>query len=174
MSLSALDVAAAQGGGFGSPLGFVFIIVMIAAFYFIAIRPQQKRRKETQSMLQTLAPGSEIVTIAGLHAKVVALEADDTVLLEVAPGVTCKYGKQAIARVIPAEAPAQENLPESTDDADDAKDTSDEVADKSDDGADEADTTKDDDAAVDEAEAKDDDASDDADPKADGDRRSSS
>lgn len=108
-------------------LGLVFIVVMIVAFYLLAIRPNQKRRKETQAMLQALKPGNEIVTTTGMYGKIVAMEADDTVLIEVAPGVTCKYMKQAIMRVVPEVTPSaapQESLSEpAADDAEPADDT---------------------------------------------------
>lgn len=79
----------------------LFIVLIFAVFYFLLIRPQRKRQRETQQMQQNLRPGSEVVTTAGMYARVVAFEGDDSVLLEVAPGVTCRYLKQAIMRVVP-------------------------------------------------------------------------
>lgn len=79
----------------------LFIVLIFAVFYFLLIRPQRKRQRETQQMQQSLQPGAEVVTTAGMYARVVAFEGNDSVLLEVAPGVTCKYLKQAIMRVAP-------------------------------------------------------------------------
>lgn len=106
----------------------LFLVAIAAVFYLLMIRPQQKKRKEMQSMLQALKPGSEIVTTAGMFGRVIALEGDDALLIEVAPGVTCKYMRQSVMRVVPEVTPAAaepESLPEAKDDeADDAeKDT---------------------------------------------------
>ncbi|MGH3097530.1 MAG: preprotein translocase subunit YajC [Streptosporangiales bacterium] len=87
----------------------LFIVAIVAVFYLLLIRPQQKRRKQQQQMQQSIRPGTEIVTTAGMYAKVVATEGDDALLLEVAPGVTCKYMKQAVMRVVPEGQPAAES-----------------------------------------------------------------
>ncbi|MQA06398.1 MAG: preprotein translocase subunit YajC [Streptosporangiales bacterium] len=148
----------------------LFLVVIAAVFYLLMIRPQQKKRKETQSMLQSLKPGSEIVTTAGMYGKIVAIDADDSLLVEVAPGVTCKYMKQAVMRVVPevgAGASTTESLPEPSKDGEPEETAKDEAAADTD-GKLDADS----DAAVD---AKSDDAEtpDEADA-ADKDRRSSS
>ncbi|HEX6444583.1 MAG TPA: preprotein translocase subunit YajC [Streptosporangiales bacterium] len=101
----------------------LFIVLIFAVFYFLLIRPQRKRQRETQQMQQALQPGTEVVTTAGMYARVVAFEGDDSVLLEVAPGVTCRYLKQAIMRVVPdattqaaaTSAPAVDATPEPAD-----------------------------------------------------------
>jgi preprotein translocase subunit YajC len=67
--------------------------------YFMMIRPQQKRRREAEQMQSALAAGDEVVTIGGLHGTVAEVE-DETVLLEVAPGVQTRYARPAIARVV--------------------------------------------------------------------------
>lgn len=87
----------------------LFIVAIVAVFYLLLIRPQQKRRKQQQQMQESIRPGTEIVTTAGMYAKVVATEGDDALLLEVAPGVTCKYMKQAVMRVVPEGQPAAES-----------------------------------------------------------------
>ncbi|HEV7712645.1 MAG TPA: preprotein translocase subunit YajC [Asanoa sp.] len=82
------------------------------------IRPQQKRRRDAQSMQSTLGPGAEVVTIGGLYGTVIETDAE-TVTLEAAPGVHVKYARPAVARVIsnkndevtePASAPAAETI----------------------------------------------------------------
>lgn len=98
----------------------LFLVAIAAVFYLLMIRPQQKKRKETQAMLQSLKPGSEIVTTAGMYGKVVSLEGDDSLLVEVAPGVTCRYMRQAVMRVVP-DATAAAAEPESLTEADDGE-----------------------------------------------------
>lgn len=93
------DAAAADGGG-GSALPLIMIVLLFGVMYFMMIRPQQKRRREAQEMQSTLGPGDEIVTIGGLHATVVSV-GDDTVELEISPGVTARFARPAVARVLP-------------------------------------------------------------------------
>ena len=89
--------AQAQGGGSFTPL--LLIVLLFGVMYFMMIRPQQKRRREAQAMQSALGPGDEIVTIGGLHGTVVAVD-DDVVTLEISPGVTARYARPAIARVV--------------------------------------------------------------------------
>jgi preprotein translocase subunit YajC len=92
--------AAASGGGSSSFLPLLMIVLLFGVMYFMMIRPQQRRRREAQQMQSTLGPGSQVVTIGGLHGTVVASDAD-TVTLEAAPGVHLRYARQAIARILP-------------------------------------------------------------------------
>lgn len=87
----------ASGGGSG-----LFTILLFGGFfvliYFLMIRPQQKRRREVENMQSAMGVGDEIVTVGGLYGVVRGIE-DDTVLLEIAPGVTAKYARAAIGKV---------------------------------------------------------------------------
>jgi preprotein translocase subunit YajC len=89
--------AQAQGGGSFMPL--LLILLLFGVMYFMMIRPQQKRRREAQAMQAALGPGDQIVTIGGLHGTVTAVD-DDVVTLEISPGVTARYARPAIARVV--------------------------------------------------------------------------
>ncbi|MEU8262795.1 preprotein translocase subunit YajC [Micromonospora sp. NPDC048999] len=91
--------AAASGGGAGGLTPILMIALLFGVMYFMMIRPQQKRRREAEQMQSALAPGDEIVTIGGLHGTVTGVD-DETVLLEIAPGVQTKYARPAIARVV--------------------------------------------------------------------------
>jgi len=90
---------AANGGG-GSYLGLVVILLLFAFMYFAMIRPQSRRRREAMEMQSRLAPGNEIVTVGGLYATVTSVNEDNTVTLEVSPGVTLRYDRGAVARVL--------------------------------------------------------------------------
>ncbi|WP_205629040.1 preprotein translocase subunit YajC [Jiangella muralis] len=102
-------------------------ILLIAVFYFLLIRPQQKQRRQMADLQQSVAPGTKVMTTAGLLATVVEVD-DDEVVLEVAPGVHSRYVRRAIANVVlPKEpvAPAPDDLVADTSadtvaDADDA------------------------------------------------------
>jgi preprotein translocase subunit YajC len=68
----------------GSPLGpFIPIAAIFLIFYFLLIRPQQKRQKETQAMLKAIVKGDDVVTAGGLHGKVTGVT-DDVLTLEIA------------------------------------------------------------------------------------------
>ena len=69
-----------------SPLfGIVWIVLMIVLFYFMLIRPQKKQQKAMKAMLDSLAVGDKIVTIGGIHGKIIKMK-DDTVVLESGSG----------------------------------------------------------------------------------------
>lgn len=79
----------------------LFPLLLIAVFYFLLIRPQQRQRKQMAEMQRQLGPGSEVMTGAGLIGTVVAVnEEKDQVILEVAPGVTNTYVRRAIVNIL--------------------------------------------------------------------------
>ena len=96
--------AYAQQGGPGqgqSLLVTVFpFIIMIPLFYFMLIRPQMRRSKETRQMLGTLAKGDEIITTGGLAGRIANI-GEVYLTVEIAPGVEIKVQKSAITSVLP-------------------------------------------------------------------------
>jgi preprotein translocase subunit YajC len=104
---------AASGGG--SSLPFLILIVVLGGGYLLFIRSiQRKQRNQTsaqQNMRSALTPGTEIVTIGGMYGIVVDVD-DDSVMLEIADGVTARYDRNAIARVV---TPADEVDEDTTD-----------------------------------------------------------
>jgi preprotein translocase subunit YajC len=83
----------------------VFIAAMVAIFYFLLIRPQQRRAKAQKDMLSELAPGMQIVTIGGIFATVV--EVGERVRVRVVDGSELEMAKAGISRVVePAESNA--------------------------------------------------------------------
>ena len=98
----AFAMAAPQGGAPGGApsafMNFVPLIFMFAIFYFLLIRPQQKKAKEHRALLESLKKGDQVVTAAGIHGKVVAVD-DKIVTVEVATGVNVKFSKGYIATI---------------------------------------------------------------------------
>ena len=90
---------------------FVPLLLIGAVFYLLILRPSQARAKAAQRVQAELAPGVEVLTTAGLYATVAEVR-DDSVLLEVAPGVTSRYARAAVARVIPPPAPEEDAAPD--------------------------------------------------------------
>jgi len=94
-------MAPGQGqGGQQSPYSFlIFMGLLFAVFYFILIRPQQKRSKEHRQLLGGLKRGDKVVTTGGLQGTVVSLS-DTVVTVEIADKVKVKVGRNYIAGLI--------------------------------------------------------------------------
>lgn len=86
----------AAGGGQSAFMNLVPLVFMFAIFYFLLIRPQQKKAKDHRVLLDSLKKGDLVVTAGGMHGKVTAID-DTVVTLEVAPGVNIKINKGHIA-----------------------------------------------------------------------------
>lgn len=90
--------ATAAGGTQAMLLQFLPLIALVVLFYFLMIRPQQKRLKQHQAMLGALKRGDTVVLSSGMIGKVVRVE-DKEVGVEVATGVTVKVVKSMISDV---------------------------------------------------------------------------
>jgi len=84
-----------QAGGSGLE-GIFMLLAMFAIFYFLLIRPQQKRAKQHKEMIEALKAGDQVVTAGGIHGRVVAVQ-DKVVTLEIATGVRVKVNRISIA-----------------------------------------------------------------------------
>ena len=83
----------------GGDWGFIITMVVIfVIFYFLLIRPQQKKQKDLKAMLDNLAYGDNVVTSGGIHGKVTGLT-DAIVTLEIADKVRIKVSRSAIASI---------------------------------------------------------------------------
>jgi preprotein translocase subunit YajC len=89
---------AAPQGGASALMNIVPLIFMFAIFYFLLIRPQQKKAKEHRAMVDALKTGDNVKTAAGIHGKVVAIE-DQVITLEIAAGVKIKIDKPFVTTV---------------------------------------------------------------------------
>ncbi|MGH3351361.1 MAG: preprotein translocase subunit YajC [Nocardioides sp.] len=93
---------------------FLPFIVIIVLFYFLLIRPQQKRAKQARELQLNLAPGDKVMLTAGLFGTVTEVEESTTnIKVEVADGVVVQVVRQAVAQKV-TEAPADE-IDEDTD-----------------------------------------------------------
>lgn len=85
-----------QGAG-GNPLmNFLPIILIVVVFYFFMIRPQMKKAKEQQKFREAIKKGDRIVTIGGIHGKIVEV-AEKTFIIEVEGGVKLKIERSAVS-----------------------------------------------------------------------------
>jgi len=103
MSVAYAMGGAGQGGagqGAAGGLGlFGPLIIMMVIFYFLLIRPQQKRQKEHKAMLASLQKGDVVLTQGGLQGKITGLT-DAVVTLEIAEKVRVKFQRAYIVSVI--------------------------------------------------------------------------
>ena len=82
-----------QGGGFGA---FIPLILMFAIFYFLLIRPQQKKAKQHKEMITSLKKGDRVVSSGGLHGVITGIT-DDIITVEIAPKVRVKISRGSVA-----------------------------------------------------------------------------
>jgi preprotein translocase subunit YajC len=104
MEATGAIIKTAAEGAAGTPAfggGSILIVVLfIAVFYFIAIRPQSKQMNEKRTMLGNLRPEDAVVTIGGIHGVVVRSDEDEeTIILRVAPGVEIEFLKAAVQSI---------------------------------------------------------------------------
>src|SRR5438093_13069254 len=78
---------------------FLPLILIGVVFYFLLIRPQQRRARAQRELTQSVDVGDEVVTIGGIFGTVRSMD-DDSVTLEVAPGTAMRFVRSAIARRI--------------------------------------------------------------------------
>ena len=95
--------AMAQTGGASSANDFMTFLPMIGlfvVFYFLLIRPQQKRQKEHKNMVSGLAKGDEVVTMGGILGKITALD-ENFITVEIAKGTEIKVQRVSVQAMMP-------------------------------------------------------------------------
>ena len=90
---------APQGKGAFDPSFIFMMVVMFAIIYFLMLRPQQKKQKETQNMLSNIKKGDKVLTISGIVG-VVGNVKDSTVMVKVADNTVLEFKKAAISAVL--------------------------------------------------------------------------
>lgn len=101
-----MNIAHAMGN-LGAPssggnqwMSFLPLILLFVVFYFLLIRPQQKKAKQQKQFIENLKKGDEVVTSGGLYGKITGLT-DTTVTIEIAEKVRVKVAKNAVAQQVP-------------------------------------------------------------------------
>ncbi|MEW6553201.1 MAG: preprotein translocase subunit YajC [Actinomycetota bacterium] len=83
--------------GESSWMSIILIVGLIAIFYFMLIRPQQKRMRQQMDLINSLRAGDDVMTSSGIYGTVVEVE-EDSVILEISDDVHIRLAKSAIAR----------------------------------------------------------------------------
>jgi preprotein translocase subunit YajC len=96
------QAAPGAGGGWSQVLNQIvlFVAPLMAVFYFMLIRPQQRQAKEHQAMISKLTSGDEVVTKGGLLGRITEV-GDNFVTLEVADGVRVKVERFHVLKLVP-------------------------------------------------------------------------
>jgi preprotein translocase subunit YajC len=109
------DIAFAQSApGVGGPsqlFSFLPLVLVFVIFYFLLIRPQQKKAKDHRDMIARLKKNDEVMTSGGIYGKVVALT-DEVVTLEVAANVRLRVHRPQISTVITVEKSSSKEVKE--------------------------------------------------------------
>ncbi|MCL2319856.1 MAG: preprotein translocase subunit YajC [Treponema sp.] len=79
-------------------MGFLPLVAIIAIFYFLILRPQNKKQKDTQKMLAALKKGDRVVTIGGIHGVIQSVK-ESTVIVKVDDNVKLELSRSAISSV---------------------------------------------------------------------------
>ncbi|MDI6785224.1 MAG: preprotein translocase subunit YajC [bacterium] len=104
MLLFILNLAMADGGKSGSPGGGLIammpFVIICLIFYFLMIRPQQKKEKEHQEMLKSLKEGDNVLTTGGLYGTIMETS-DDYLIIRIAPSeIKMKISRSAISGLL--------------------------------------------------------------------------
>ncbi len=98
--LTRLPLLQAASGGSGQVVTMLVTFgLIIVIFYFLIIRPQRKKQKDTQSMLASLRKGDRVATVGGIRGLVTAVK-DQTVTVKVDDSTKIEFSKSAIASVL--------------------------------------------------------------------------
>ena len=100
MIISSAYAQAATGGGDPGFMSFLPIILMFVLLYFLMIRPQMKRAKETKAMIEALQKGDEVITTGGVVGRITKLN-EQYVTLEVAPNTEIVMQRSAVQVPLP-------------------------------------------------------------------------
>ena len=101
MSFFISDAVAQTGaGGDGGFMTLLPMIILFVVFYFLLIRPQQKRQKEHRAMVEGLAKGDEVVTMGGMLGKITQVD-DNFITLQIAKGVEVQVQRMSVQAMLP-------------------------------------------------------------------------
>jgi preprotein translocase subunit YajC len=90
--------AGGEGSTGSSLFSFLPLVAIVAIFYFLILRPQNKKQKETQKMLSALKKGDQVVTIGGVHGVIQSVK-ESTVIVKVDENVKLEFNRSAVATV---------------------------------------------------------------------------
>ncbi len=100
MFANILLMSVPAGGEAGNPImSFLPIILMFGVFYFLLIRPQSKRQKESEKMRTALKKGDHVITSGGIHGTIEGIKDNDILLIKTATDTKLHVGRSAVTTV---------------------------------------------------------------------------
>jgi preprotein translocase subunit YajC len=101
MGQSQTSGAAGASGGGGTQLVTMLVTfgLIIVVFYFLVIRPQNKKTKDAKKMLEGIRKGDRVVTIGGMHGSVESVK-EDAVVIKIDDNVKVKFSKSAVSQIL--------------------------------------------------------------------------
>lgn len=83
-------------GGTGQWTPIIFLALLFGIFYFLMIRPQRKKQKEHQTMVEELTKGEKVITAGGIYGQIESIS-EDSVVLKIESGTTIRVARSSIA-----------------------------------------------------------------------------
>ncbi|MBN2072871.1 MAG: preprotein translocase subunit YajC [Actinobacteria bacterium] len=107
MTTTGTEGTATEGEEVQEPEGFagifakygtwIWLAILVVAFYFLLIRPQRMRSKKAQELMSSLQRGDEVVTIGGFHGRIKDIR-EDSMIITIASGVDVRVSKSAVSK----------------------------------------------------------------------------
>jgi len=118
-----LLMAGPPAGGDAPPgagiMTFLPFIAIIAIFYFLIIRPQSKKQKETQKMLSALKKGDKVVTVGGIHGTIQSVK-EQSIIVKVDDNVKIEFSRSAVSSIVSQSKEKEEKESEDSEDSEDS------------------------------------------------------
>ena len=111
-----LTSAAQTATGLGSLVSMLPILLIFVIFYFLLIRPQNKKQKETEKIIAALKKGDKVVTIGGIHGTISSTK-ENTVIVKVDDNTKIEFNRSAIASLVTEKVEKEETSKKSKDKA---------------------------------------------------------
>lgn len=105
LTLAQAAPAATPGGAGGSSMFIIQLVALGVIFYFLIIRPQQKRQKELATLIASVKTGDKVIMSSGIHG-IISNVKETTILVKVADNVKIEFDKASVASVVKASAEA--------------------------------------------------------------------
>jgi preprotein translocase subunit YajC len=113
----------------------IILVGLFAVLWFVLIRPQKARQRAQQHLLESVAPGDEVLTVGGLYGIVQSIDEEGDLIVEIADGIHVRLARRSVATVVKpededaeeAEEEAEEEVDEPEDDGSELRDTADAV-----------------------------------------------
>ena len=121
-----IPVFAQAAGGGDMIMSLLPLVLIFVVFYFLLIRPQQKKMKEHRNMVEALRRGDRVITAGGVYGKISKVINDGEVQVEIADGVRVRVQRHTIATVLSKTDPAAQPSKASKDEDEEAEDEAEE------------------------------------------------